>query len=112
MGPVLEQMVCTGPEWDACRTWDRLGAKAANTSSHSATHTCPVGRRRVKGCALAMEMSPQWPMCWPMPAGAICDTGTLISDLLSTPLAFLNVRVKGMAVSFCKGSFRSISMMW
>lgn len=46
------------------------------------------------------------------PAGAICDTGTLISDLLSTPLASLKTKVRGMVVSFCRGSFRSISITW
>ena len=64
-------------------------------------------------CLGLLAISPCW--CPPMsapPPGAVCATGTFNSILLSTPLASLNTKVSGIVVSFCKGSFRSMSMTW
>jgi hypothetical protein len=44
--------------------------------------------------------------------GAVWDTGSVSSALVSAPLASLNTRVMGIVVSFCRATFKSISMTW
>jgi hypothetical protein len=70
----------------------------------------------VAALALAFAQGLVGALCMPCgcaPAsllGAAMATGTLRSSVLSTPLASLKRRVTGMVVSFCKGTFRSISI--
>ena len=138
-GPLLvhTSMPCTGAGANAPVT---KGATVANAISTSASQAQARLRKRLKrgiagigksryksqgqkstplaapalGLAAAQGLAgascmPCW--CTPVsPLGALVATGTFRSSVLSTPRASLNRSVTGIVVSFCKGSFSSISI--
>lgn len=123
-GPLLEHTSVPTAAPPCASACDTVGARTPSTMTSTASHTTQrwrvTERCRVGGMRLAIAVNyglagaPWAPcmLCGSAPAGAAVDTGTLISVLLSLPLASLNTKVSGTVVSFCSAIFKSISITW